>query len=70
MKHLYDYLFEKGCIEPVRKYSTEQLHLNPGDVLKQMQSGDANWVKFVPPAAAAVIQRDHLFGMGSAAGKP
>jgi hypothetical protein len=70
LQHLYDYLFEKGCIEPVRQYSTEQLHLNPGDVLKRLQTGDANWVSFVPPAAAAVIERDKLFGMGSVAGKP
>ncbi len=65
LKHLYDYLFEQGCIEPLRQYSTEQLRLNPGDVLKQLQAGDANWVNFVPPAAAAVIERDKLFGMGS-----
>jgi hypothetical protein len=67
---LYAYLFEKGCIEPVRQYFTEQLHLNPGDVLRQLQSGDANWMNFVPAAAAAVIERDKLFGMGSAAGNP
>ena len=53
----------------MRQFSTEQLAINPGDVLKQLQAGDANWVNFVPPAAAAVIERDKLFGMGSVKGQ-
>ena len=42
LKHLYDYLFENGFIEPIRQFSTEQLDINPGDVLKKIQAGDAD----------------------------
>ena len=61
-KHLYAHLFENGFIEPVRQFSTEQLHTNPAEVLKKIQSGDASWVNFVPDKAASLIQRDGLFG--------
>ena len=70
LKHLYAYLFENGFIEPVRQFSTEQLDINPGDVLKKIQAGDATWENFVPAAAAAVIERDKLFGLGSEASNP
>jgi len=62
LKHLYAHLFENGFIESVRQLSTEQLHINPGEVLGKIQSGDATWVDFVPAEAAALIRRDGLFG--------
>ncbi len=62
LEHLYAHLFQNGYIEPVQQFQVEQLHINPGDVLKKMQSGDATWVDFVPPAAAAVIREHGLFG--------
>jgi len=61
LHHLYRYLLENGWIEPVLHFSVEQLSVSPADVLAQIQSGDTAWVKFVPPEAAAVIQRDGLF---------
>ena len=70
LDHLYAYLFENGFIEPVRKFPTEQLYLNPGDVLRKIQAGDATWVDFVPAKAAALIQRDGLFGCPKQTGPP
>ena len=68
LKHLYDYLFENGFIQPVHQFSTEQLDINPGIVLKMIQSGDASWENFVPAAAADIIKRDRLFGLGTEKG--
>jgi len=68
LKHLYDYLFENGFIQPVHQFSTEQLDINPGVVLKKIQSGDASWENFVPAAAADIIKRDRLFGLGTEKG--
>jgi hypothetical protein len=70
LEHLYAHLFENGFIEPVRQFSTEQLDINPGEVLRKIQSGDATWVNFVPATAAELIQRDKLFGLGSENGNP
>jgi hypothetical protein len=70
LQHLYAHLFENGFVEPVRQFSTEQLDINPGEVLGKIQSGDATWVNFVPATAAALIQRDKLFGLGSGNGNP
>jgi DNA-binding transcriptional ArsR family regulator len=70
LEHLYAHLFENGFIEPVRQFSTEQLHINPGDVLRKIQSGDPTWMDFVPAAAAALIERDGLFGLRSAGDNP
>jgi hypothetical protein len=61
-QHLFAHLLDNGFIEPVRELDTRQLHVNPSDVLKMIQSGDAAWVDFVPPKAAAFIRREGLFG--------
>ena len=68
LKHLYDYLLDNGFIQPVHQFSTEQLDINPGIVLKMIQSGDASWENFVPAAAADIIKRDRLFGLGTEKG--
>ena len=65
LQHLYAHLLENGLIEPIRQFSTEQLHASPGDVLKLIQTGDETWKNFVPAPAAAVIERDKLFGWNS-----
>lgn len=62
LHHLYSHLLENGFIEPARQYSTEQLHINPSDVLKKIQSGDKTWTAFVPATAAALIRKHGLFG--------
>jgi len=63
LQHLYAYLLENGRIEPVSRFSIDQLHVSPADVLAKLQSGDPDWVNYVPPAAAALIRRDRLFGL-------
>src|SRR4051794_3809829 len=63
LQHLYAYLIENGRIEPVSRISFDQLHVSPGDVLAKMQSGDDDWINYVPPVAAALIRRDRLFGI-------
>jgi hypothetical protein len=70
LEHLYAYLFENGFIEPIRKFSHEQLDFNPGDVLKWIQAGDKTWQSFVPATAAALIERDGLFGLGKGDDNP
>ena len=70
LSHLYAYLFENGFIEPVRKFSHEQLDINPGEVLKRIQAGDKTWENFVPATAAALIERDGLFGLGKGSDNP
>ncbi len=64
--HLYTHLLDNGFIVPVQQLDTEQLHVNPGDVLRKIQSGDPTWVDFVPASAAALIQKNELFGCKAA----
>jgi len=66
LQYLYAYLFQNGRIEPVSPFSIDQLHVSPGDVLAKLQSGDPDWLNYVPPVAAALIQRDRLFGLSTA----
>ncbi len=62
MRSLYAYLSERGVIEPIRKVDPAQLHLSPGEVLKMIQTGDPEWVNYVPAKAAELIERHKLFG--------
>jgi len=62
LKSLYAHLFDNGLIVPVRASSTDQLHVNPAAVLKKLRAGDPTWADFVPAKAAALIERDGLFG--------
>jgi hypothetical protein len=62
LRHLYSYLYDNGFIEPIRDFDPSQLHVAPGEVLARIQSGDPSWEQMVPPAAAAAIRRDELFG--------
>jgi hypothetical protein len=69
-EHLYAHLLENGFIEPIRKFSNEQLDISPREVLKRIQSGDKTWESFVPATAAALIARDGLFGLGKGSDNP
>jgi hypothetical protein len=62
LRSLYRYLFENGLIVPVRQSSTDQLHINPAEVLRKLQSDDPDWERLVPEKAAALIRREGLFG--------
>lgn len=65
LQHLYAYLCDNHMIESVAQYSTGQLQVSPGDVLGKLQAGDPTWKDFVPPPAAALIERNKLFGLPS-----
>jgi len=62
LSHLYRHLVENGCIESIREFDPGELHFTPGEVLAEIQSGDPNWEKLVPPQAAAMIKQKGLFG--------
>jgi len=63
LQHLYAYLLDNGLVEPIRRFSTDQLQVSPGEVLKMIQDGNDAWTSFVPAPAAALIRRDKLFGL-------
>lgn len=62
VRHLYAHLVESGFIEPIREFRAEQLHVRPGEVLAQIQSGDPAWEQMVPIPVAGLIRQRHLFG--------
>ena len=62
LSHLYAYVFENGCVEPIREFDYRQLHVTPADVLRKIQQGEPGWQDLVPPQAAALIARKKLFG--------
>lgn len=62
LRHLYKYLVENGYIEAIREFDPGELHVVPGSVLADIQSGDPSWEKLVPPQAAALIKQKGLFG--------
>ncbi|MBC8094916.1 MAG: TonB-dependent receptor [Akkermansiaceae bacterium] len=62
LRHLYAHLVENRLVESIRNYHPEYLPVYSGDVLKQIQTGDAMWEKNVPPPVADVIKAKQLFG--------
>jgi hypothetical protein len=62
LHHLYRHLVENDYIESIREFDHEDLHVTPGNVLQDIQSGNADWEKLVPPQAVAVIRAKSLFG--------
>lgn len=63
LRHLYNYLRELGCLEPLSGYNSEYLSINSREVLAMIQQGKAGWDKLVPPSAAAFIKQRKLFGL-------
>jgi hypothetical protein len=62
LRHLFAHLVENRFVENIRQYNPDGLAIYSGDVLKQIQSGDADWEKFVPPPIVEVIKTKRLFG--------
>jgi len=62
LRHLHAHLLENGLVENIREYDSESLSAYSGDVLKQIQGGQAVWENQVPPQVAAVIKSKGLFG--------
>jgi hypothetical protein len=66
LNHLYQHLLENGFIQSIREFDAGELHVMPGVVLADIQSGDAGWEKLVPPQAAELIKAKGLFGYRAA----
>ena len=62
LRHLFAHLVENRFVENIRQYNPDGLSIYSGDVLKQIQSGDAAWEKLVPPPIVEVIKAKKLFG--------
>jgi hypothetical protein len=62
LRHLFAHLVENHFVENIRNYNPGGLSIYSGDVLKQIQSGDAAWEKLVPPPIVEVIKTKRLFG--------
>lgn len=62
LRHLYAHLLDNGWVENLRGYNPECLSSYSVQVLQQIQAGDANWEKEVPPQVAEVIKAKGLFG--------
>ncbi len=62
LKKLYEYLIQRGCIEPLNNYNPNYLSIFSRDVLQQIKSGDPSWSEHVPQEVADVIRRRGFFG--------
>ncbi len=62
IRKLYEYLREKGRIEQLEASNPDHLKTFSREVLKQIQSGDMQWLDHVPPQVAELIQKHSLFG--------
>ena len=61
LRHLFAHLVENRFVEDIRQYNPDCLSVYSGDVLQQIQSGDAAWEKLVPPPIVEVIKAQCLF---------
>ncbi len=61
LRHLYMHLLENGLVEKISGYNPDCLSAYAGDVLQQIQAGNAAWEKAVPPQIAEVIKKKGLF---------
>jgi hypothetical protein len=68
LRKLFEYLVEKGCIEPLDNYTPGYLSIFSRDVMQQIKSGDPSWSDHVPAEVAEVIRRRAFFGYKRPAG--
>lgn len=62
LQHLYYYLIESNCIQPIRSYTPEYLPIFSADVIARIQARDASWEKMVPEEVGRLIKERKLFG--------
>jgi hypothetical protein len=62
LAHLYAYLLENRCIEPLSGFDESMLDIFSRDVLKKIQQGDSSWETMVPMKVAEIIKQRGLFG--------
>jgi hypothetical protein len=61
LKNLYAHFMSNKYIRDLPVIRTESLEINSEDVLKMIQSGNPEFMKFVPEAAAKIIQEKSYF---------
>ncbi|MGB7325222.1 MAG: TonB-dependent receptor [Rubripirellula sp.] len=62
IRTLYQYLVDKGCIEQLDTHDPSHLLTFSREVLRQIESGDSNWINHVPSEVAELIQQRGFFG--------
>jgi polyhydroxyalkanoate synthesis regulator phasin len=62
LRKLYEHLVDRGCIQQLEAFDPKHLNTFSREILKQIQSGDMDWVKHVPREIAELIQQRSLFG--------
>jgi len=65
LRKLYEFLIERGCIEPLESFHPEYLRIFSRDVLKKIRSRDPAWEAMVPDGVAEVIKRNGFFEYAS-----
>ena len=66
LKHLYAHLLQNGSIRGVRNSRADLLPIRARIVLEEIQAGNPDWEKKVPPAIVEVVKRKQLFGYAEA----
>ncbi|MAT52558.1 MAG: nicotinate-nucleotide adenylyltransferase [Porticoccaceae bacterium] len=61
--HLLRHLVANNAMVPARYTHEENLHIIPGEVLKQIASGKPGWQDSVPEPVAALITERKLYGL-------
>lgn len=62
VRMLFDYLMERGYVQPLEGLSDELLRVRSDDIYAWIRSGDDRWEAHVDPDVARAIRKDHLFG--------
>jgi hypothetical protein len=63
LRKLYEHLVDRGCILQLEASDPKHLNTFSREVLKQIQSGDMDWINHVPGEVADLIQQRRLFGL-------
>jgi len=62
LKHLFAFLLESRYIVGIEASDPALLPVQRSDVVAKIAANDSDWERLVPPAVAAVIKKDGLFG--------
>ncbi|MFK8114596.1 MAG: TonB-dependent receptor, partial [Rubripirellula sp.] len=67
IRKLYEHLVDKGCISQLDNHNPQYLSTFSREVLRQIQSGEPEWMEHVPTEVADVINERGFFGLKRAA---
>jgi len=62
IRKLYEYLVDRGGIEPLENFHREYLSFFSREILQRIKACDDSWQQMVPSAVAEVIKRNGFFG--------